>query len=155
MFPNLPEISGFLPAKCPAKSRNSLQLRRDCHRSPQYRVFFFGASRGAISLYPRARPPVDRGVQTGRGFPIWTFLSLFVLFWDFPDFSGILMSLSRILPIGPFLLLGLLIPFKAPTRNISERVSNTRKKVGNPPVWKPPGLLSTSRRATTIAEAHI
>ena len=38
-----------------------------------------------------------------------------------------------------FLFLGLL---RAPTRNSPERVRDTIKKVGNPPVWKPPGLAS-------------
>ena len=80
---------------------------------------------------------------------IWTRPSFFVLFWDFPDFlrdfppicPGIVRGFSRFVL---FLFLGLLT---APTRNSPERVQDDTiwtfpEKVGNPPVWKPPGLPS-------------
>ena len=58
-------------------------------------------------------------------------------FWDFPDDSRFVRGFSRIVR---FLFLGLLT---APTRNSPERVGDTiqtfPQKVGNPPVWKPPG----------------
>ena len=93
------------------------------------------------------RGGVKRGgfSRSGLGLP---FLSFFVLFWDFPDFSGIFpicsgmdRGFSRFVL---FLFLGLL---RAPTRNSPERVRDTiwtfpERSVGNPRVWKPPGLAS-------------
>ena len=56
---------------------------------------------------PRHQGPVDRGGGGFKrgGFPIWTspsfFLSLFLLFWDFPDFQDF-PDLFRDFPVGPF-----------------------------------------------------
>ena len=99
------------------------------------------------SNYSRA---AKRGGFKRGGFPIWTCPSFFVpfcRFWDFPDFSGIspicsgmVRGFSRFVP---FLFLGLV---RARTRNSPERSATQSgsfpKKVGNPPVWKPPGLAS-------------
>ena len=100
---------------------------------------------GGVALKSRAAKRWG-GFKRG-GFPIWTCPSLFVLFWDFPDFSGIFPICSGMVrgfsQFVPFLFLGLL---RAPTRNSPERVRDTiwtfPEKSGKPPVWKPPGLAS-------------
>ena len=73
--------------------------------------------------------------------PFLSFLGLSRFFRDFPDLLG---ESPGIFPDSSlFLFLGLL---RAPTRNSPERVRDTiwtfPEKVGNPPVWKPPGLAS-------------
>ena len=90
--------------------------------------------------------PLNRGVSNGGGFPIWTCPSFFVLFGTFPIFPISLICSEMVRgfsPFVPFLFLGLLT---APTRNSPEGVRDTiwtfPEKVGNPPVWKPPGLAS-------------
>ena len=92
--------------------------------------------------------PLNGGVSNGGGFPDLDLSFLFCPFWDFPDFSGIfpicsgrVRGFSRFVP---FLFLGLL---RAPTRNSPERVRDTiwtfpERSVGNPRVWKPPGLAA-------------
>ena len=80
-----------------------------------------------------------RGCFKRGGFPIWTCPSFFVLFWDFPDFSGIfpiclgmVRGFSRLVL---FLFLGLL---RAPTRNSPERVRDTSGPF--PKKWETPGF---------------
>ena len=83
------------------------------------------------------------------------FLSFFVLFWSFPNFSGIFPICSGMVRgfswLVLFLFLGLL---RAPTRNSPERVRDTiwtfPKKVGNTRVWKPPGLASLKKVSVTV-----
>ena len=87
------------------------------------------------------------GVQTG-GFPdldlSFLFCPLLVLFGTFPilwDFSDLLEDGPRIFQICPF-------PLSRPIKSAYEEQSRkgprhnldlSRKKSGNPPVWKPPG----------------
>ena len=86
------------------------------------------------------------GFQTGAFpdldlcFRFCPFLSFLGLSRFFRDCSGMVRGFSRFVP---FLFLGLL---RAPARNSPERVRDTiwtfPEKVGNPPVWKHPGLAS-------------
>ena len=82
------------------------------------------------------------------GLPDLDLSFLFCPFWDFPDFSGIFPICSGTLrvffSICPF-------PLSRPINSTNEEQSRkgpqhnpdlSRKKVGNPPVWKPPGLAS-------------
>ena len=87
------------------------------------------------------------GFQTG-GFPDLDLSFLFCPFWDFPDFSGIFPISSGDSPgifrIRPF---SLSRPIKSTYEEQSRKgprrnLDLSRKKVGNPPVWKPPGLAS-------------
>ena len=95
---------------------------------------------------PQSKAANGGGVQTGR-FPIWTRPSRFVLFcpfWDFPDFCGIFPICPGIVPICPFPLSR---PINTQLRGTVPKGSATQsgpftKKMGNPPVWKPPGLAS-------------
>ena len=75
-------------------------------------------------------------------FPIWTCPSFFVLFcpfWYFPDFFRDFLDLCGdspgIFPIGPF-------PLSRPINSTATQSGPFPKKVGNPAVWKPPGLAS-------------
>ena len=65
---------------------------------------------------------------------------LFETFPMFPEFSPIFSGIVRIGPFPPSR------PVKAPMRNSPERVRDTIRtfpeKVGNLPVWKPPGSAS-------------
>ena len=65
----------------------------------------------------KSRAAKRGGVSNGEGFPIRTCPSFFVLFGTFPVFSK-----GSVTQSGPF-----------------------PKKVGNPPVWKPPGLASLNK----------
>ena len=115
-------------------------LQPKCH----YLSFFI---RGPEFLIYITQGPQNGGLSNGGGFPIWTcpsfFLSFFVLFWDsrffwdFPDLSG---DSSGIFLICPF-------PLSRPINSAYEEQSRkgprhnldlSRKKVGNPPVWKLP-----------------
>ena len=95
--------------------------------------------------------PLNGGVSNG-GFPDLDLSFPFCPFWDFPSFSGIFPICSGMVRgfsrFVPFLFLGLL---RAPTRNSPERVRDTiwtfPEKVGNPPVWKPPRFISSSKKA--------
>ena len=105
------------------------------------------------SALPQKSRAAKRGGFKQGGFPIWTCPSFFVLFcpfWDFPDFSGIFPDLlgdgPGIFPICPF-------PLSRPIKSTYEEQSRkgprhnldlSRKKWGNPPVWKAPGLASLS-----------
>ena len=157
MFPNLPEIFGFLPAKCPSKSQFSAVAARLSPLPAISRVFLG---------HQEARFPYTQGpgrLRTGgfkrdrvsRSGPFCPFLSFF---GPFPIFRDCDESFEDF-PIGPFLLLGLLIPFKAPTRNIPERVSATIRtlpeKSGKPPALETPRFTQHQPRTTTITEAHI
>ena len=90
--------------------------------------------------------------QTG-GFPDLDLSFLFcpfLSFWDFPgDFPDLLGDGPGIFPICPF-------PLSRPIKSTYEEQSRKgprhnldlpRKKVGNPLVWKPPGLASTKIRS--------
>ena len=110
----------------------------------------------ALNVISRA---AKRGGFKRGGFPIWTclfFLSFCVLFGTFPGFfpicSRMVQEFSRFVH---FLFLGLL---RAPTTNSPERVRDTiwtfPKKVGNPPVWKPPGLASLNYTPSILAIAE-
>ena len=76
------------------------------------------------------------GVNRG-GFPIWTlclFLSLFIFFCDFSDFSGIF-------PTGPFpCSRPINLRLKVPTRNSPERFRHTMGLDLSPQNWEPPSL---------------
>ena len=92
-----------------------------------------------------------RGGFKRGGFPIWTCPSFFVLFWDFPDFSGIFLICSGMVRgfsrIVLFLFLGLL---RAPTRNSPERVRDTiwtfPEKSGKHPGLEPPRFSSGTKK---------
>ena len=104
--------------------------------------------------YPLVKGRQTGGFQTG-GFPdldlsflfcpfcpFLSFLGLSRFFRDFPDLLG---DGPGTFPIRrPFSLSRPIL--RAPTRNSPERVRDTiwtfPEKVGNPPVWKPPGLAS-------------
>ena len=102
-------------------------------------------------IYFKNQGPLNGGVSNG-GLPDLDLSFLSCPFWDFPDFCGIFPICSGMVRRFPrfvlFLSLGLL---RAPTRNNPERVRDTiwtfREKVGNPPVWKPPGLASLKKSA--------
>ena len=70
-----------------------------------------------------------RGCFKRGGFPIWTrpsFLSFFVLFGTFPDFSGIFpICLGMVWGFSRFVLFLFLGLLRAPTRNSPERVRDT------------------------------
>ena len=88
------------------------------------------------------------GGGSNGGFPDLDLSFLFCPFLSFPDFSGIfpicsgmVRGFSRFVPFSP----------SRPIKSIYEEQSRkgprhnpdlSRKKVGNPPVWKPPGLAS-------------
>ena len=87
------------------------------------------------------------GVSRSRTCP-----SFFVLFWDFPNFSGIFPIYSGMVrkifrDSSLFLFLGLLRATyeeqsrKGPRHNLDL----SRKKVGNTQVWKHPGLASLKK----------
>ena len=101
--------------------------------SKQYSAYFKGRLTG--------------GFQTG-GLPdldlSFLFCPFFCPFWDFPGFSGIFPICSGMVRgfsrFVPFLFLSLL---RALTRNSPENTIWTfPEKMGNPPVWNPPGLAS-------------
>ena len=90
-----------------------------------------GASNGGVS-------------RSGLVLPCLSFFVLFgtfPIFWDFPD---LVRDGLGIFPIGPF-------PLSRPIKSTNEEQSRkgprhnpdrSRTKVGNPPVWKHPGLAS-------------
>ena len=88
------------------------------------------------------------------------FLSLFVLFGAFPIFPGfpdLLGDGPGIFPIRPFSSFS---AYRQRLRGTVPKGSATQsgpfpKKVGNPPVWKHPGLASPKFRATTGARVAI
>ena len=95
-----------------------------------------------------------RGGFKRGGFPIWTcpsffcpflsFLGLSRFFWDFPD---LLRDGPGIFPIRPF---SLSLPIKSTYEEQSRKGPRHNldlfpKKVGNPPVWKPPRLASLNK----------
>ena len=93
-------------------------------------------------LFQNSRPAKRGGFQRG-GFSDLDLSFLFVLFcpfWDFPDFSGIVLICSGMVRgfsrFVPFLFLGLL---RAPMRNSPERVRDTSRTFPEKS-GKPPGL---------------
>ena len=102
--------------------------------------------------------PLNGGVSNGevsRSGLVLPFLSFFVLFGTFPIFlgfsSGMVWGFSRFVL---FLFLGLL---RAPKRNSPEGSATQSgpfpKKVGNPRVWKPPGLASLNLKGPETPES--
>ena len=92
------------------------------------------------------RGPLNGGGSNGgasRSGLVLPFLSFFVLFGTFPifwDFPDLFRDSPRIFPICPF-------PLSRPINSTCEEQSrkgprDNPGKMGNPPVWKPPGLAS-------------
>ena len=68
----------------------------------------------------------------------------FCPFWDFPEFSGIFPIFSGFSRLVVFLFLGLVKHLRGTVPKGSATQSGPfPKKVGNPAVWKPPGLASS------------
>ena len=80
----------------------------------------------------------DCGFRSGLVRP---FLSLFVFFWSFTIFLGLSQNvLGYLFPIGPFPLSR---PIKSTYKEHSRKgPGHNREKMGNPSVWKLPGLPS-------------
>ena len=82
------------------------------------------------------------------GLPDLDLSFLFCPFWDFPDFSGIFPICSGMVPgIFPIRPFSLSQPIKSTHEGSVPKGSATQsgpfpRKVGNPPVWKHPGLAS-------------
>ena len=91
------------------------------------------------------------------GFPDLDLSFLFLSFLGLSRFSGIIPICSGMVRgfsrFVPFLFLSLL---RAPTRNSPERVHDTiwtfPEKMGNPPVWKLPGLASLEKAKEKVKQ---
>ena len=86
-----------------------------------------------------------RGGFKRGGFPISTGPSFFVLFWDFPDFSGIFPICAGMVRGFARFVLFLFLSLSEHLRGTVPKGSATQsgpfpKKVGNTRVWKHPGL---------------
>ena len=112
------------------KGRSPCKDRMKSFHASGWQVFTLGPEGGAGTSLCGGLANFSRAAKWGGfkrgGFPIWTFLSFFVLFWDFPDFSGIFPICSGMVRgfsrFVLFLFLGLL---RAPTRNSPEGVHDT------------------------------
>ena len=86
--------------------------------------------------------PLNGGVSNGgvsRSGLVLPFLSFFVLFWDFPDFSGIFPICSGMVRgFSRFVLFRFLGLLRAPTRNSPERVCDI--------IWTFPEKSGKSRK---------
>ena len=104
--------------------------------------------------------PLNGGDFKRGEFPDLDLSFPFVLFGDFPDYSGIFPICSGMVRgFSRFVLVLFLGPLRAPTRNSPERVRDTiwtfpEKKVENPPVWEPPGLASLKSTLTVREHPH-
>ena len=136
----------FSPLKC-RKNANTKNFEGG-GRKKNFVLDFFGCffalyqwNAETLQFFPRA---AKRGGFKRGGFPIWTCPSFFVLqdfFRDFPDLLG---DGPGIFPIRPF---SLSPPIKSTYQEQSRKgprhnLDLSRKKMGNPPVWKHPGLAS-------------
>ena len=130
-----------------------MQHLHGAHQAGPKRVSTKGASMKKSNFLHFIQGPLNGRVSNGgvsRSGLVLPFLSFFVFFcpfWDFPDFSGIFPICSGMVRgFSRFVLFLFLSLLRAPTRNSPERVRDTiwtfPEKMGNPPVWKPPGLAS-------------
>ena len=95
-----------------------------------------------------------KGRQTGRfkqgGLSIWAFLFLFCFFGTFPIFQGVSRFVRGLSGDFPNLSFSCFSAYLQHVRATVPKGSATQsgpfpKKVGNPPLWKPPALPSRER----------
>ena len=112
------------------------------------------ANRERFKTYLKVQGPLNGGVSNGgvsRSRLVLPSSSFLSLFWTFPiffrDFPDVLGDGPGIFPIRLF---SLSQPTKSTYEETVPKGSATQsgpspKKVGNPPVWKPPGLASLKK----------
>ena len=99
-----------------------------------------------------------RGGGSRSGF-VLSFLSFFVLFGTFPIFLGFSRFARGLfgdfpdLPLSSFLAYQEHLQGTVPKGSATQSAPFPKKKVGNPPVWKPPGLASLNFRCVPTCVA--